>query len=177
MADSIHRHIIPAAYEPLPSVMASDRATAYLLAIGWHESEFKHRLQVPSGIARGFWQFEQSGGVVGVLGHRRTADLARSVWNALSYPGEPSTWAIYDSIAHNDVLACAFARLLLWTVPAALVGRDREEAAWQQYRDGWRPGAAKEPGSPRYVKARQHWTTAWAQAWRRVDESTTEVRI
>ena len=48
----------------LPDRMLSDEAVTMMLAIGYQESRFEHRRQI-RGPARGFWQFEHGGGVVG----------------------------------------------------------------------------------------------------------------
>lgn len=135
-----YAHTIPAAYSLLPERMQSPNATAMLLAIGLQESEFAARRQLPKGPARGFWQFERAGGVVGVLEHRSTAHAIKKVLEALQYPVSSDSYTCHTAIEHNDVLACCFARLLLWTLPTALPGRLEIEVAWDQYLDAWRPG-------------------------------------
>ena len=154
MTEIIRAHVIPAAYTLLPAQMASAEATAMLLAIGWQESRFEHRRQV-GGPAHGFWQFEQGGGTAGVLRHAATRDVAASVLHALCYRNVVTSWSCYDAIAHNDVLACCFARLLLWTLPDALPGRDGEREGWDQYVAAWRPGKPHQ----------KTWSEAWAHAW------------
>lgn len=150
----VRQHVIPATYTLLPAAMASDEATAMLLAIGYQESRFEHRTQV-GGPARGYWQFEQMGGVTGVLGHERTRHHAAEALAALHYPATVTPWAVYEAIAHNDVLACVFARLLLWTLPWPLPRADQPEDGWRQYLAAWRPG-----------KPHAHtWRQAWAIAW------------
>lgn len=152
MIDLIQKHIAPAAYAVLPPALASDAATSVLLAIGWQESRFAHRQQV-KGPARGFWQFEQGGGVNGVLGHAKTAPLVRSALKQLGYRHEPTPFGCYVAIEHNDVLAFVFARLLLSTLPSPLPRRDDEIEGWRQYTSAWRPG-------------KPHIDT-WAEAWKR----------
>lgn len=132
-------HTIPAAYHVLPERMASPEATAMLLVIGLQESKFAHRRQV-RGPARGLWQFERGGGVAGVLTHRNTAHTIRNVLEALRYPADMDDYKCHTAIEHNDVLACCFARLLLWTLPDALPGRLEVERGWSQYLRSWRPG-------------------------------------
>lgn len=150
----VRQFVVPAAYSLLPPPMASESATAMLLAIGWQESRFAHRRQV-NGPAHGLWQFEQGGGVRGVLGHPRSSGIARDVLTRLRYPGEPTLWGAYDAIRHNDVLACAFARLLLWTVPGPLPSRTDPDDGWRQYIAGWNPGKPK-PDT---------WSQAWVVGW------------
>lgn len=154
MIDLIRAHAIPAAYDVLPPAMASREATALLLAIGYQESRFAHRQQV-KGPARGFWQFEMGGGVVGVLGHPTTQAPARSALKALAYRYDPTPHGCYAAIEHNDVLAVVFARLLLWTLPGALPGRQDEGLGWRQYLAAWRPG---KPHA-------ETWSEAWKMGW------------
>jgi hypothetical protein len=121
----------------LPAKMASQEAKALLFAIGMQESRFIHRRQV-GGPARGFWQFEAGGGVAGVLSHSATKGIIHDVLDQLQYDRAVST--SYEAIAHNDILACAYARLLLWTVPEPLPGAALSAEGWRQYLSAWRPG-------------------------------------
>ena len=120
----------------LPENMRTDKAKAMIIAIGLQESEYKYRTQI-GGPARGFHQFEQ-GGIKGVLNHPRSKDYALSVCKALKIT--PDVTMIHYNIAYNDALDCAFARLLLWTLPSALPGRGDIEEGWKQYLSAWRPG-------------------------------------
>lgn len=128
--------IIDPALSLLPDRMDSPEARALLIAIGMQESRFTHRFQV-RGPARGFWQFERIG-VRGVVEHRVTAGYVRQVCEALRYP--VVTDDLYIAIAHNDLLAACFARLLLWQHPAPLPSLDDTEGAWAYYLRQWRPG-------------------------------------
>lgn len=155
MIHQIRDFTIPAAYALLPPAMASSKATAMLIAIGLQESRFIHRRQV-SGPARGFWQFERDGGVMGVATHRKTAVLLAEVLRALRYePLIGKAAGMHTAIEHNDVLACVFARLLLWTVPARLPERGEGQEAWRQYLEGWRPG------KPHPATWASHFLDAW----------------
>lgn len=107
-----------------------------LLAIGLQESRFEHRRQV-GGPARGFWQFEL-GGIRGVLSHKASKEPAGGVLDALAYNRDPAD--SYQAIEHNDVLACCYARLLLWTLPDPLPKRGEADEGWRQYVEAWRPG-------------------------------------
>lgn len=135
-----YAHTIPAAYSLLPDQMHSPKATAILLAIGLQESKFQHRRQLPKGPARGFWQFERAGGVEGVLTHRSTQTYIRRVLESMEYPSTTDAYKAHTAIEHNDVLACCFARLLLWTLPDTLPTRAEADAGWSQYLKAWRPG-------------------------------------
>ena len=52
----------------------------------------------------------------------------------------PSTAAVNEALASDDVLACAFARLLLFTDPRPLPALGNPQAAWDYYVRNWRPG-------------------------------------
>lgn len=144
--------ITPALARLLPEGMGTIHAKAMLLAIGAQESGLRHRAQLGGGPARGLWQFER-GGVTGVLRHPRTRDHAiTACWRSST---APTTAAVYHNLATDDHLACAFARLLLWTLPGALAGRDDHATGWDQYIQAWRPG------KPRQEKWDQNFRNAW----------------
>ena len=153
------RHTIPAAYSLLPDRLRSPEATVMLLAIGLQESKFAHRRQMPKGPARGFWQFERAGGVEGVLNHASTGKTIRNALEGLRYRSTMDAYQCHTAIEHNDVLACCFARLLLWTLPDALPGRLDVEKGWAQYIKAWRPGKP-------HISA---WPENYAMAWSLVD--------
>lgn len=134
--------------------MRSDEASAMLLAIGLQESKFLFRSQMGSGPARGFWQFERGGGVVGVQLHATTGEHLRKAAWSLRYPTLTSHDA-HAAIQHNDVLAAVFARLLLWTLPGRLPDEGEHVLAWQQYLDAWRPGKPHP----------ETWEVYYASAW------------
>lgn len=135
--DDVYNTAILPAYKLLPLAMASEQATQMLLAIGLQESRFVHRRQI-GGPARGFWQFERGGGVVGVLNHPSSRQHARTVAASRNVSAEGQ--AVYEALEHDDVLAAAFARLLLWTDPAPLPKLGDEGGAWDYYLRNWRPG-------------------------------------
>lgn len=135
LGDAINVAIAPA-LSLLPKRMRDDAAVAMLLAIGLQESRFQHRRQI-GGPARGLWQFEL-GGVRGVLTHPESRDGANDVARRLLYP--TSAEAIHEALEHNDVLAAAFARLLLWTLPEKLPEPESPEDGWSHYTRAWRPG-------------------------------------
>ena len=130
--------IITPALLLLPPRMTSDRAIAMMLAIQAQEDPDQRRRQWPEGPARGLWQFERDGGVAGVLRHTLTRDHAMAVCHALGNAGTVAS--VYHQLEHDDILAACFARLLLWTIPQGLPGRDEPEEGWAQYIKAWRPG-------------------------------------
>lgn len=145
--------VIPAALKMLPERMDSPEARAMLVAIGLQESKFEARVQGNGGPAHGFWQFEHGGGVVGVLNHAASKSLISSALLTLEYDFASQT--SYTAIVHNDILACVFARLLLWTDPKALPKVGQREYSWNYYLNLWRPG----------LPHRSSWDAYYDEAW------------
>lgn len=137
----------------LPAAMDTPPARALVLAICLQESRLLYRRQI-RGPARGFAQFELGGGVTGVLTHSATRPLIERVLAELRYV--PAASACYDAIEHHDVLACVFARLLLWTDAAPLPARDQADVGWDIYLRTWRPGR------PHPDTWSGHFACAWA---------------
>lgn len=129
----MHERVIPAALALLPPRLDSAKARVQMVATGLQESRFEHRRQMGGGPARSFFQFEPIG-VRGVLEHHASRPLIEPVLELLHYRPEDC----YEAIEHNDVLACVFARLLLWTHPGPLPAG--AAAAWGYYLATWRPG-------------------------------------
>lgn len=147
----ITKQIIAPGLELLPSTMDTPKARLMLLAIGLQESRFEHRRQI-GGPARGFWQFEKGGGVAGVLTHPQSKWIAHEVCRQRGV--EPAAAAVYPALEKDDLLACAFARLLLFTDPKPLPAPGYCAAAWDYYLRSWRPGKPH----------RQTWDALYAQA-------------
>ena len=148
----IFQKIYPVAMSFLPAKMDSPEAKAMLFAIGMQESRFRHRRQV-GGPARGFWQFELGGGVRGVLNHPSTSHHIKAILDVLQYDNEPLN--SYQAIEHNDILACCYARLLLWSLPQSLPMKGATERAWNMYLSAWRPGKPH----------RSTWDAFYLEAW------------
>ncbi len=140
----------------LPTKMDTLKARAHLLAIGFQESGFENRKQI-GGPARGFWQFERGGGIHGVLTHPSTSAIITDVCKRLVVPADIDI--CYGLVAYHDALACCFARLLLWTLPRPLPGKDDVEEAWSQYIMAWGPG------KPR----KETWERCYRSAWTMVE--------
>lgn len=139
MAFTAFGAVYKAAASLLPASMDTPAAWAMLYAIGSQESRLDARRQI-GGPARGFWQFEFSG-IKGILNHPVSKPLIHAVLDRLDYDYLPDT--SYTAIEHNDVLAFAYARCLLYTLPASLPLKGETQKAWGQYIEGWRPGAPK----------------------------------
>lgn len=162
----IRRSAIEPALLLLPAKMSSPQAECMLLAIGLQESRLIHQRQI-KGPARGLWQFEQGGGTAGVLRHPLTAKLARDVCAARGV--EPTPAAVQIALAGtDDVLDAAFARLLLWSDPGKLPGKDDTEGAWQLYLRTWRPGAHTRGTQAQKDDLRAKWGRNYAAAVREV---------
>lgn len=145
---ALHLIIIPTT-QFMGARYASRPAWKLLLAIGLQESKFQHRAQI-QGPARGYWQFEKNGGVKCVLTHKASKDLAAQSCAELNYPATAD--AVYDALPDNPVLACVFARQLLFTDAEPLPTTPSE--AWTYYTANWRPG------KPKPATWAAHWKTA-----------------
>lgn len=147
--DEIARTGITPALALLPGHMDSQQARVMLLAIGLQESRFEHRRQMGNGPARGFWQFEQGGGVKGCVNHSASAPYLRQLCTARGVAFNAPT--IWRAIEHDDVLAAGLARLLLFTDPYKLPSVNDQGGAWELYADRcWRPGQPHPETWPKY---------------------------
>lgn len=140
---AITANAIDPALAMLPAKMNTAEARVMLLAIGLQESRFEHRYQVLNngrkGPARGLWQFERGGGVVGVLLHSATRTKALEVCEARGVPHV--SYEVWIALEYDDVLAAAFARLLLYTDPQPLPKVEDCDGAWALYANRvWKPG-------------------------------------
>jgi len=136
----------------LPPVMNSRAARAMLFAIALQESGLEHRKQRPKGPGRSYFQFEA--GIRGVLTHHASSVYAHGV--CISLDVAPTYDGVHEAIGFNDPLACAFARLLLWTLPQSLPTITQADAGWLQYLSAWNPG------EPRPSTWPENFTTAWS---------------
>ena len=151
------RGAIDEAFSLLPPKWDTPAARQLHAAIGYQESRYEHRRQVISvqgvlkeaGPACGYWQFERAGGVRGVM---RFGGLVTSkamhVCNVRGVPfKEEDVWI---TLSRDDVLAAAFARLLMYTDRGALPTTKNE--AWAMYKRVWGPGKPHP----------ETWDDAWA---------------
>lgn len=148
-------HGLTPAMSLLPTKMDSLRARALVMAIGFQESGFNFRFQI-GGPARGYWQFERAGGVHGVITHPASAPFVQPILTDLDLTTSSDVEIMcHNIIGYNDILAAAFARLLLWTSPKQLPSAFQEQEAWQYYLDCWRPGRPRP----------EAWTNSFKQGW------------
>ena len=135
----------------------SDDARRFMLAIAQQESgqnleaRYQGSPSTSPGPARGFWQFEQGGGVTGVINHKSSAPHCDKLCKALIIQKQPQ--ACWRALEGHDLLATGFARLLIFTYPGALP--TTQQQGWDQYMNLWRPG-------------KPHQDT-WAGNWSRAD--------
>lgn len=134
----------------------SDAAKAFLLAVAMQESGLTARYQnspsATAGPARGWWQFEEGGGVAGVLAHSSSSALARTICEAVAV--EPQSGAVWRALEGHDRLSPIFARLLLLTDPHPIPTTADE--AWDCYANRlWRPGKPHP----------ETWAANWQEAW------------
>jgi hypothetical protein len=144
IARQINAGPISQALALLPQQMDSAAARVMLVAIGLQESRLTARRQLvgnppkPVGPAAGLWQFERGGGCAGVLTHQASRYWQHHVCANRGVPA--TTHALWSALQHDDVLAAATARLLLFTDPKLLPELDDEMGAWRLYLRTWRPG-------------------------------------
>lgn len=123
-----------------PIVPVTPATRLLLLAIAGQESNWKDRIQGGNGPAHSFWQMERLGGVTGVMTHATTKSLAKACCDRVPVAFNSTlVWGMFAAKAGDD-LACAFARLLLWSDPMPLPPVGDEEGAFEYYIRLWRPG-------------------------------------
>ena len=155
---------IDPALKLLPAQMNTFAAQVQLLVTGLQESRFEYRAQKilgnpkAKGPARGFWQFEKGGGVTGVLTCKVTAEQAKKI--CLIRHVQDTPVAVWHALEFDDVLAAAFARLLIWSDPPPLPTVGDADGAWDLYIRTW------QPGKPR----RETWDDFYQQALTEVFE-------
>lgn len=135
MTEQERRAVIRNGCELLGDKYCSPEAEQMMAAIAFQESNFIYRKQL-NGPARGLWQFERYGGVKGVMTHPSSAAMAARCCAKMKVAF--TSEAVYMALEKNDILAAAFARLLLYTDPRPLPAGMQE--GWDYYINNWRPG-------------------------------------
>ncbi|RSE77936.1 hypothetical protein [Achromobacter denitrificans] len=153
---TVIRMAVTPALALLPAKMDTPAARVQLLAIGLQESRFQYRRQLGNGPARGLWQFERTGGVRGVLTHPASREHAYRICGVRGVA--PVAAAVHPALETDDVLAAAFARLLMWTDGWRLPVVGDVQGGWEMYIRTWRPGKPHP----------QTWAGLYAQAWAEV---------
>lgn len=156
----------------LPERMDTPDARRMLICIALQESALKYRQQVLRhgrrwwewrGPARGWPQFEPAG-LRGVLTHPASRGYAAHVLTTLGYDSPAAlmpAWltSAHEALKHNDTLAMAMARLLLWTLPQAMA--TEVEGGLAQYLNAWRPGAWSRGTQAQRLALREKWGRNW----------------
>jgi hypothetical protein len=122
---------------PSIGIRAADEARVLVMAIAGQESHWAARRQI-GGPARSYWQFELGGGVAGLFRHSATRLRLGTVCAACDVPYDNGV--VFEAMAWNDTLACAMARLLLYSDAAPLPAVGNKDAAWAYYLRTWQPG-------------------------------------
>lgn len=139
------RGAINEAFAILPPKWGTPAARQLHAAIGYQETKYRNRRQVikvdgklqERGPATGFWQFEKGGAVTGVMNFGGiVTSKAMHVCNVRGVPWYRQQ--VWFALSQDDVLAAAFARLLMYTDPHALP--TTQDDAWEFYLRTWRPG-------------------------------------
>lgn len=147
------QYLIRAALAYLPERMCTKNAIALLIATGMQESRFVYTRQI-NGPARGYWQFESGGGLIGIMSHVSSKDHLKNVTKRFDLPWDRTT--LFKRIEEDRLFAAICARLLYFTdrmeIPAATY--ENEQEAWVYYIRNWRPG------KPR----RSSWHRFWRMA-------------
>ncbi len=139
------------ALQILPPKMDTPAARAAILAICLQESRLANRRQI-KGPAKSYAMFEMNG-IFGVLKHPASRPHAYTLCGALDLSIVPE--AVHEAIEHNDILCAGFTRLLLYTLPTEIPGRNSGPAAWLMYLQAWRPG------KPHPATRQACYDTAW----------------
>lgn len=116
-------------------LVSDDKARVLVMAIAGQEGNWQYRRQI-GGPARSFWQFEQGGGIAGLL--HVTSTKMQAVCAALDIPFNSAD--IFEAMAWNDTLACCMARVLLWSDPKPLPEIFDVWPGYTYYASNWRPG-------------------------------------
>lgn len=143
------RKAVNEAYSLLPKKLNSKEADVLLFSFGFQESDFEARQQiikkdgklVEAGPAVSWWQMEKGGGIIGVLTHAASKEMAKAVCAARGV--RATSDAVWEAMKKDDVLGAAFARLLIYTNPFKLPKIGDSAAAWELYLREWRPGKPK----------------------------------
>src|SRR5580700_8392304 len=99
-------------------VTNSKQSRLLLFTIAGHETGWRARVQVPSGVARGYWQCERDGAVSSVMYDTITGPILSGFCAARDIPFDLDM--VFEAIAWHDALALVIARLALWMNPNPL---------------------------------------------------------
>jgi len=132
---------------PAIRIPVTPKGNVLVMTCAGQESLWKSRRQIrigqyhPQSVgARSYWQMESTwGGPVAI--NDVIQDTPRQLFaicEDLEIPTDELS--LYEACAWNDTLACALARLLLWSDPAPLPEVGDKQGSWDYYRRNWKPG-------------------------------------
>lgn len=171
LLERIRAESIRPALALLPAAMSRNlpQVEVLMLAATRQEAPNREQCQLPvrpgkCGPARGIWQFEEGGGVRGVLRHAATRQAAIDLCHALGV--EPTVEGVFAALpkADGDVLDAGFARLLFWTHPRPLPALGDVQGAFEYYLATWRPGAWSRGSKKQRAELREKWAANYAAA-------------
>lgn len=137
-ARRVRDQVWPKVIALLPARMNTKEAMAFVFAVGFQETRFETRKQYNGGPARSYLQFEEGGGVHGVLNHWASDRLATEVCRERGV--KPIAHDVWKAMETDDILGFAFGRLLLYTSPHKVPLEDQRAGAWAMYAtELWRP--------------------------------------
>jgi len=135
--EALQQVIEPTFQHLLPGKFDCPEARCQILATMLQESGLRTRQQ-NGGPARSLVQMEQGGGIHWTLINKTTGPYARTACSLRAVA--PIESDVYAAFLSDDLLACAFARLLLWADPNPLPQLGDAEDAWNLYIRAWNPG-------------------------------------
>src|SRR5262245_32238949 len=127
--------------ERLVKIEYTDEALVMCMTIPGQESAWNARLQ-GGGPARGYSQFEEGGGVHGVLTHPASSGLIRTICDANDID-KVNDDKIYEQKAWSAFLNMSMTRLLLYTGPRPLPAVGDVQGSYFYYDSIWRPGSKR----------------------------------
>lgn len=131
-------NVLDPAFEWLPERMDSAGARVMMIAMALQESMLAYRRQMGNGPAKGLWQNERGGGVLGSLSHPASKHHMQRLCEEFEVSFDSTS--VWNRLETDDVFAAIQSRLLLWTDAQALPPIHDQNAAWRLYMRVWRPG-------------------------------------
>lgn len=121
-------------------MMTRNRALRVLMtSIAGQESNWEHRVQIPSGMAHSLFQIEEAT-IPLIIANPASKELFTVGMDHFQIQ-DRSAPALFDLMADEagDKVSVLFARLLLWCNPKPIPYEDEEQALFKYYRETWRP--------------------------------------
>jgi len=120
----------------MPATIDTPASRVQMMTTAGQESGWYFRIQVPSGVARGFWQCETVA-ILSVLADKVAGPFFTAICDLLNIPTDPTT--IYEAIAWSDPLAYGLGRAILLQDPLPIPPIGNPTTAYECYTRNWRP--------------------------------------